>query len=152
MRTRLPLRVMGGAALVFAVVLTGCGDDGATSTDPPSEDVVLRVVQDGEVLADWTLADLEAAVPFTTITVDGDDQTGPLLLDVLAASGAEGWGTGEVLGLGEGRAFEVELEIAAADVNGGWVLDVTNQGTLKLAADDLPRQQWVRDVAEIRVR
>jgi hypothetical protein len=45
--------------------------------------------------------------------------------------------------------IEVALDIDAATVDEAWVLDVTNRGTLKLAAPDLPRQQWVRDVGEI---
>ena len=53
--------------------------------------------------------------------------------------------------MGEGRVFEVTLEIDSADVNGNWILDVTKQGGLKLAAADLPREQWVRDVGEIRI-
>lgn len=53
--------------------------------------------------------------------------------------------------MGEGRVFEVSLPIAAAEVDAGWVLDVTNQGTLKLASVDIPRGQWVRDVGEIRI-
>jgi hypothetical protein len=75
-----------------------------------------------------------------------------LLLDVLAASGVADWTVGEALGLGEGRTFEVSVEFSVDDVDEGWILDVTNRGTLKLASDDLPKQQWVRDVAELRLR
>ena len=56
-----------------------------------------------------------------------------------------------MIGMGEGRTFEVGLDIAAVDVDQDWVLDVTNRGTLKLAAEGLARQQWVRDVGEIRI-
>ena len=86
----------------------------------------------------------------TEIMIDGDMQSGPLLIDVIAASGVENWQSGEVFGMGEGRTFEVKLDVSASEVDDGWILDVTNQGTLKLAAADLPREQWVRDVSEIR--
>jgi hypothetical protein len=52
--------------------------------------------------------------------------------------------------MGEGRVYEVGLDISSSEVDDGWILDVTNKGTLKLAAVDLPRQNWVRDVGEIR--
>lgn len=37
------------------------------------------------------------------------------------------------------------------EVDEGWILDISNRGMLKLAADDLSRQKWVRDVNEIVV-
>jgi hypothetical protein len=149
-------RVARRVALVAALALIGaCGGggsaDGAPTFDPPADDVVLRVVVSDALAADWTLAALEESVSFTDVDIDGDTQSGPRLLDVLAASGVEDWQTAEVIGLGEGRTFEVGLDIAAADVDETWVLDVTNRGTLKLAAEGLARDQWVRDVGEIRI-
>jgi hypothetical protein len=136
--------------LGLLLIVAGCSDDAASATEPPADDVVLRVVVGGDVAADWTLPDLEDAAPFTERTADGDVQSGPLLLDVLEASGLEDWTSGEVVGMGEGRVYEVGLDISSSEVDDGWILDVTNKGTLKLAAVDLPRQNWVRDVGEIR--
>ena len=147
------LTLMMMMMVVVGVVLTAaaCSDGATEATDPPAEDVVLRVVADNAVLVDWTLAELEAAVPYSGLTLDGDEQSGPLLVDVLAAAGVTDWNSGQIFGMGEGRAFEVTLNIDAAGVDDGWILDVTNQGTLKLASADLPREQWVRDVGEIRI-
>ena len=138
------LVVVVAAVLLFA----GCSDDGEVAS--PGDDVVLRVVDGSTVARDWTLDDLEAEIPFTEIVVDDDAQNGPLLVDVIAASGIDGWETGQVLGMSEGRIIEVELDIESSQVDETWVFDVTNRGTLKLASPDLPRQQWVRDVGEIR--
>lgn len=135
----------------MAVMVPACSDEGAETTEPPAADVVLRIVAGGEVIADWTLPELEAAVDFSELTIDGSAQSGPLLLDVLAASDVAEWETAEVFGMGEGRVFEVTLGIDAADVDDEWILDVTKQGSLKLAATELPREQWVRDVGEIRI-
>lgn len=137
--------------VVAMLVIAGCADDATDATEPPADDVVLRVVLAGEVAAEWTLADLESRVDFVSITIDGDDQSGPRLLDVLDASGVDEWETAEVFGLGEGRVVEVALDITSGQVNDGWILDVTKQGTLKLATADLPREQWVRDVGEINL-
>ncbi len=152
MRRRAGTLITRAATLIIASTLVtapACSDGAPSATELPAADVVLRVVTDGEVAADWTLAELEAAVSFTELTVDGDEQSGPLLLDVLEASGIANWESGRVVGWGEGRAFEVTVDIAAADVDDGWILDVTNRGSLKLATAELPRAQWVRDVGEI---
>lgn len=148
------MRVTRWALPVVLLVLIGaCGGsaDDDPELDPPAEDVVLRVIVGDARAADWTLADLEESIPFVELDIDGDTQSGPRLIDVLAASGVEDWQTAEVIGMGEGRAFEVGLDVVAADVDDGWVLDVTNRGTLKLAAEALARDQWVRDVGEIRI-
>ena len=138
--------------VMFALAAAACGDDTGGDLPAPADDVVLRVIVGDEIGADWTLETLEGAVPFTSMTIDGDEQSGPLLLDVLAASDVGSWTSLEVLGMGEGRTFTVNLEVDRAEVDDGWILDVSKRGTLKLAAEDLAREQWVRDVAEIHVR
>jgi hypothetical protein len=138
------------ALVAVALALAGaCSGESTSSTEPPADDVVLRVVVEGEVAADWTLAALEEAVPFAEMTIDGDIQNGPLLSAVLDASGVSEWDSGEVVGFGEGRVFEVGLDISSSSIDDGWILDVTNKGSLKLASVELPREQWVRDVGEI---
>ena len=144
------MRVLLALGAVLAASLVGCSDDVATTGEMPADDVVLRVVAGGSVAKDWTLRGLEADLDFVEIVVDGDTQRGPRLLDVIAASGVAEWETGEVLGMSEGRVVEVTLDIDAAAVNESWLFDVTNRGTLKLAAPELPRQEWVRDVGELR--
>ena len=130
-------------AFAFVAACSGEGDDAGDAS-------VLQVVVAGNVVASWTLDELEETVSFVEIEIDGDKQRGPLLVDVLAAANVDDWQTAEVLGKGEGRSFDIGLPISAADVDKRWVLDVSNRGTLKLAAEDLPREQWVRDVSEIR--
>jgi hypothetical protein len=116
----------------------------------PAEDVVLRVVAGETIARDWTMDALEAEVAFSELVIEGDPQSGPRFLNVIDASGVAEWETAEVLGMSEGRVLEVALDVAAADVDESWILDVSNRGTLKLAAPDLPRERWVRDVGEIR--
>ena len=127
------------------------GGGGGGGGDGSGDGSVILTVYVGDQSAAWTLAELEAAVIFVEEDIDGDVQNGPRLLDVLEASGVGPWETAEVLGRGEGRSFEVSIRIASADVTDGWILDVTNRGTLKLAAEDLARERWVRDVGEIRI-
>jgi len=141
--------VLWTVALVVSLPAAACSDATTDPTEPPADGVVLRVIVDGEVAADWTLSALEEAVDFVELIADGDPQSGPLLTDVLAASGVSDWDSGEVVGFGEGRVFEVGLDISSDDVDEGWILDVTNKGSLKLASADLPREQWVRDVGEV---
>jgi len=134
----------------LVVLVAGCSDGDAEAREAPAEDVVLRVVSGESIARDWTLDELEAEVGFTEVVIEGDPQSGPLFLDAIEASGVAEWETAEVLGMSEGRVLEVALDVAAADVDETWILDVSNRGTLKLAAPDLPRERWVRDVGEIR--
>jgi hypothetical protein len=137
-------------ATIMALVVVGCSAGSSDSGEAPAKDVALRVVVGDEVVRDWTLDELEAETDFADVTIEGDTQSGPLLVDVLAASGVNDWETGEVLGMSEGRVVDVTLDVESTSVDETWVFDVTNRGTLKLAAVDLPRNRWVRDVGEIR--
>ena len=136
------------AVMVLAAAVA-CSND----VDSPGggDTVVLRVIRSDDTIAEWTLDRLASEMPLTERELDGQTQKGFLLLDVLAASNIGSWEWAEVAGKGENRAFDVVLQIDAGEVDDGWILDVTHQGTLKLAADDLPRDRWVRDVSEIAV-
>jgi hypothetical protein len=138
------------AALSVALVAAGCSAGSSSMNEMPADDVVLRVVVDDEVAKDWTLAELEAETVFVDIAIEDDTQSGPLLRDVIVASGVDDWDTAEVLGMSEGRVIAVGLDIDSSSVDETWVFDVTNRGTLKLAAAELAREHWVRDVGEIR--
>ena len=135
---------------LVALVAAACSAAASEPGGEPADDVVLRIVVGGEVARDWTLADLQADVPFSEVEVEGDIQTGPTLLAAIAASGVDDWDTAEIVGMSEGRVLEVSLAVRAADVDDSWILDISNRGTLKLAAAGLERQRWVRDVGEIR--
>jgi len=141
-------------ALVPVLMAAACSDSGGgdgTGSESGPSGIVLTVVVADEVVSEWTLAELQEDLEFVALVLDGDEQIGPRLLDALEGSEVGDWQTAEVLGKGEGRSFDVGVEIAAADVDGGWLFDVTNRGTLKLVAADLPREQWVRDAGEIRI-
>ncbi len=136
--------------LVLVLVFVGCSGDSGSDAGEGS-DVVLTIFVADDPVAEWTIESLEVDIEFVTLTIDGDEQSGPRVLDVLAASGITNWVTAEVLGKGEGRSFDIGIVISADEVDEEWLFDVTNRGTLKLAAADLPREQWVRDAGEIRI-
>jgi hypothetical protein len=137
----------------IAVLAAGCGSESGTGTDDPpgGEEVILTVYVADEAVAEWTLAEIESEFEHVTVVVDGEEQTGPRLSDVLTASAVGEWSRAEVLGKGEGRSFDVAVEVTAAEVDETWVLDITKRGTLKLASPELPKEQWVRDAGEIRI-
>ena len=136
--------------LALGLGVAGCGDDGDDGGDGGTE-VILTVYVADEPVAEWTLAELEEQLVFVSFELDGDEQHGPRVLDVIAASGVTDWRTAEILGKGEGRAFDIGIEATNVEIDDAWLFDITNRGTLKLAAPDLPRQQWVRDAGEIRI-
>ena len=164
MRSSLLALLAAAVVVAFAVVLTkqcsgeskpnaapGQASDSAMPLPTPNGEVILTITQGGKLLRQWSLADLKAAVPFVTVTVDGEDENGPLLTEVLRASGVTLWTRGVAVGKGPGLATSVEEKFEAGQVDKTWVLDVTNRNTLKLAAASLTRQHWVRDVTEIRL-
>jgi hypothetical protein len=143
------------ALLFLGAACSSGGGAGSGSGNAPSEGdtsvVILRVTRGGETLAEWSIDRVRAELTISTAPADGEDQEGPTLLDLLAASGVGRWTNLEVLGFGPQRSFEVGLDVEFDDVDEGWILDISRRGTLKLAADALGRERWVRDVTEIRI-
>ena len=157
-RRRRSLVRSAAITVVALLILGGCNGDsggngggGGTGDAIAAEGVILTVFVADQEVTSWTLARISDTLDFVTLTVDGDEQHGPLLTDLLSASGVTSWSTAEVLGKGESRSFDVGLDVSFGDVSDFWILDVTNRGTLKLVSSDLPRGQWVRDVGEIRI-
>jgi len=118
-------------------------------TTPASGSYRVRVTRGGRELASFDLAALQA-VGSKTVTVQGGQETGPALLDVLKRAGVSEFSALTILGAGirdDGR-----LEIAVADVGPDTVLAVAKRGTVKVAGPSIPKAKRVRDVTEIQVR
>jgi hypothetical protein len=136
------------AALLAAAMLAGC-----TSDDGPADasETLFTVTRGGELLASWSTERIEGELAMVELTADGDDLRGPTLRALLTASSVEQWSRLSVMGQGQGRGFEVALDVESADVDETWVLSFTRRGDLRLAAPALARERWVRGVSEIEV-
>lgn len=116
---------------------------------PTSAAYRVRVTQQGRVLASFDLAGLKA-VGSKTVVVQGGQQVGPPLLDVLKRAGVTGFSAITVLG--EGTRDKGRLVLKSADVASDTVLAVAKRGTVKIAGPNIPQTMRVRDVTEIQVR
>lgn len=141
-------RTSAALTALLVLALTACSSGGGPVD---ADDALLIVTRDGEVLASWSAARIEGELEMVELRADGDDLRGPSLRSLLAASGVEQWSRLTVTGKGQGRAFDVTLDVESADVDETWVLSFTRRGDLRLAGPSLPREQWVRGVEEIEV-
>lgn len=109
----------------------------------------VKVTRDGRQLATFDLAQLEA-IGMVRVTLQGQPQEGPRLVDVLARAGVSTFATLTITG--EGVRDSGRLEIARADVGADTVLAVAKRGTVKIAGPRIAYDQRVRDVLVIDVR
>jgi hypothetical protein len=109
----------------------------------------VRVTRQGRELASFDLAGLQA-IGSKSVVLQGGQEEGPMLLDVLKRAGVDEFSSVTILGAGTRDSGR--LELAAADVGPDTVLDVAKRGTVKVAGPSIPKDMRVRDITEIQVR
>ena len=134
------------AALFVVVAALACSSGGG---DPGG--AVLTVTRDGEVLARWSIARIDAELEIVEVTAGEESLRGPRLLDLIAASGVDAWARLRATGKGPGRAFDVALDVESEAVSERWLLAFTRRGDLRLASPELARERWVRGVSAIEI-
>ena len=149
------------SAGMLLVSAAGCAQQTAptqtptpTPTQTPTQtatggDYLISVYLDDTLVYDASLDELES-IQQVSITADGKKQEGPRLLDVLKLAGIENFEAVTVIGKNQARDAAAELELSRDQVTDTVVLDITNQGTTKLAGTDIPSSSWVFDVEALR--
>jgi hypothetical protein len=151
-RKRLTPALVVGAALALVVVAAwgmqaavthkaGAGEQGS-----PAPAYSITVELGGKVLKEYDLAALHA-LPQTRVVIDGKEQDGPSLQAVLSDAGVAAYADVSVKGQALRDAGHVQLSAAA--VGQGVMLDFSDRGTVKVCGATLDRSAWVRDVLTI---
>lgn len=145
MKRKLSLIVLT-AVLAFSGLMVGCNQ-----AEPEQPDgYAVQVIKDEKTIKWITLADFEAMAQ-VTIEVNDDTETGPLFSYVLDFAGVSDYEILTITGYSKGRIASAEIMLTPAQVHDGVVMDLTNSGTVKLAATDIPKNDWIRDVEQIIV-
>jgi hypothetical protein len=142
---------------LFLLPLAGCAQETAsqeTGDAVKGEDVYsIQVYLNDTLKESLTLNDLLSLEQVVLTTPEQDsDQHGPTLPSVLKAAGIESFSELTVIGLSKGRVATAELTLSSNQVDETVVLDITNRGTTKLAGINIPSEDWIRDVSELRVK
>lgn len=135
---------------LFPVLGTACNRNGSgtaptTPTGSPARGNVLFEVTapDGRSVT-FTANELRE-LPLTTIMVEGKPEEGPALVEVLRKAGVGEFE--QVTLMGDGAPLTLTREQVTSEV----ILDFANRGTVKLAAPNVPKNEWVKDVTKIKV-
>jgi len=141
----LPILLSLIALIAIFTLTTGCSSDG--DDDVYAVDIYL----DGSLGKSVTMDEL-LALEQISFTADNKDEEGPTLLSVLELAGIEDFSELTAYGLSKGRIAEAEITLSRNQVHDEVILDITNRGTSKLAASDIPSDDWIIDVEEIKVK
>ena len=141
--------------MVLGLVI-GCspGKDGSGTTDNlnnNTEQYSVKVFLNGELLTFVSMDDL-LALEQVSFTAENKDEEGPSLLSVLKLAGIGEFNEVTIIGLSRGRVASAELVLSRSQINGQVILDITNRGTTKLTSPDIPSNNWIIDVSELRVK
>ena len=132
---------------LFSILLAGCSAAIQTaqtvSTDESSPALFQVITQTGNCIP--FTADKLKNLPTAQVTVQGKVEEGPKLLEVLQAAGIEDFKQVTISG------SNGEITLSQQQVTEQIILDFTNRGTVKLAAVDIPKEGWIKDISLIEV-
>ena len=114
------------------------------SQPTPVADALFQVIKlDGSQIG-FTWEDLKK-LPLVQITTEGKVEEGTKVLDVLQKAGVSDFKQITLTGIN--GSITIKHEQVTDEV----ILDFTNHGTVKLAAVDIPKAEWIKDIFEIKV-
>jgi hypothetical protein len=131
----------------------GCSNEVAEkSADTANNEEVysVKIYLKGSFIKSITLDEIDA-LKKVTFSAEGKDEDGPKLTDVLKLADIVDFNQVTVVGLVKGRVASAELVLTRDQINDMVILDITNNGTTKLAGADIPSDNWIIDVSELRV-
>ncbi len=133
---------------VIILTLAACSSSATPQTsapqsNAPAADVILQVVAPNGTKG-FSLKDLQA-LPASTITVDGKEQDGPALLEVLKTAGVTDFKEVTITGTGT-------ITLSREQVTTEVILDFNNRGLVKFAATNVPQASWPKDLSKIEVK
>ncbi len=109
----------------------------------------ITVTRGGKTEAVLGLEDLRA-LPSRTVEMQGQEQSGPTLLSVLAEADIERFRSVRVIGMGVRDDGVIVLLPSQLDED--VLLDIAERGTTKVCGPEIPWADRVRDVQRIEVR
>jgi len=142
------------------VSVAGCQSSGqppntttttATTTPPASVDYLVKFTRNGSLVGGLTLDDIKA-LPQTTFTAEGKTEAGPTVLSALQKLNLTIFSKATALGYTKGRLAEAQVTLTYAELTGKYILDLTNQNTVKLASPDVSSASWIIDVYEFQLQ
>ena len=144
-------------ALGLLLLLAACASPspGDSKTDGPKTPQALQptavstalfqVIKPDGTAVGVTIDDLKA-LPLMQVTVEGKVEEGPGLLDVLTLAGITEFMEVSLTGSSN------PATLSRQQVDDNTILDFNNHGTVKLATTYIPKSNWTKDVAEIKVK
>ena len=110
----------------------------------PVSDALFQVIKPDGSTVGFTWDDLKK-LPLAQLTIEGKVEEGTKILDVLQAAGVTDFN--QINLTGSNGSMTIDREQVTDEV----ILDFTNRGTVKLAAVDIPKAEWIKDIFEIKV-
>jgi cobalamin biosynthesis Mg chelatase CobN len=129
---------------------TGSGAGTGTATPATAAGYGIKVTQNGKTLIFLSLSDIDKLATIT-ISAEGASYTGPTILSILSQAGINDFAKVTIVGFAKGRLATAELPVSKAELNNKYIVRRTNQNTYSLASPDVPSNNWIIDVDELRV-
>lgn len=139
-------------AFILMLNFTACSSKAESSNGTQSkskkqqiEGYTVKITQKDKELKSYTIDDIKK-LPASKIEVEGKQEEGPSLVDILKDAGVQEYSRLTIKG-----AYRTEATLTKEQIEKSSILDITNHGTVKLATVAIPKKEWIKDIIEITV-
>jgi hypothetical protein len=102
----------------------------------------VKITKNQQLIKSYTMQDIQK-MPTKSFMEDGKIESGPTLSYLLIDAG-----------ITEYSNITIKNEVGKkykTKTPEGYILDITNRGSVKLASENLPKEQWLKDITEIAI-
>lgn len=137
-------------AVMILLSLQGCksssenkGENGLKNEKV--ENYSVKVVYDGTEIKSYSLEDIKK-ISSTNVEVDGKTEEGPSISYIMNENNIKDYSKITFIGM-----WKDSLTMTKEQIEKGTLLDITNHGTVKLAAKAVKKDEWIKDISTIKI-
>ena len=133
-------------SIMLVLFVQGCGSSSGNGLkNEKVENYLVKVTYDGKELKSYSIADIKK-MPASSFELEGKTEQGPSMDYILKDNDIKDYSKVTFIGM-----YKDSLTMTKDQIEKGTLFDITNHDTIKLAAKDIKKDKWTKDIATIKV-
>lgn len=136
-------------SIILVSSLMGCGESSGMGSGGLKNEKVpnysVKVVYDGKEIKNYSMDDIKK-MPAESFELNGLTEKGPSIISILKENNIKDYSKITFTGM-----YKESLTMTKSQIDQGTLLDITNHGTVKLSSKAIKKDNWIKDIATIKV-
>lgn len=137
-------------SVMLMIIVQGCGSSSGNGggnglKNEKVENYSVKVVYGEKELKIYSIADIKK-MPSSSFELEGKTEQGPSMEYILKDNDIKDYSKVTFIGM-----YKDSLTMTKEQIDKGTLFDITNHDTIKLAAKDVKKDKWIKDIATIKI-